>query len=195
MCESQRSTLGLFLYPSTFICKGFLSESRASQLATLLSIKLWRSVSVCCTVPCHLRVTKACTTPISFYWCWRSQLQGTCLLGSHSIVRTVPSPWNLFILIYCDAWLSWSFILDLESPWKRVSGCVYENFHTEQGRPTLRVGVTIPWAGISEGRESQLSTQPSFPTASWLWSHSDQSTSIPTSMSCLLCLAVSLFKI
>lgn len=184
--------LGISSIPLHLICKGFLSESRASQLATLLSVKLWRSVSVCCPAPCYLRLTKASTTPISFCWCWRSQLQGTCLLGSHSIECVVPSPWNLFILIYCDAWLSWSFILDLESPWKRVSGCVYENFQTEQGRPTLRVGVAIP---LSEGRESKLSTQQSFPTASWLWSHSDQSTSIPISMSCLLCWAESFFQI
>lgn len=72
------------------------------------------------------------------------------MLGGDPTERAVPSPGNLFILIYCDAWFAFSFILGLESPWKRVSGCVYESFQTKQGRPTLREGVTIRWAGFSE---------------------------------------------
>lgn len=102
------------------------------------------------------------TTPISFCWCRRSQLQRTWLLGRHSTECAVPSPWNLFILIYCDARFAIFFILDLESPWKRVSGCVSESFQTEQGSPTLRVGGTIQWAGFSEWRESTLNTSNHF---------------------------------
>lgn len=90
------------------------------------------------------------TTPISFCWCWSARLQGARLLGGDPTERAVPSPGNLFILIYCDAWFAFSFILDLESPWKRVSGCVYESSQTKQGRPTLRAGVAIQWAGFSE---------------------------------------------
>lgn len=91
-----------------------------------------------------LGLQKQSTTPSSFCWCWRSQLQGPCLLGRHSTgIRGSRPLKNLFILIYCNARFAISFILDLESPWKRVSGCVYESFQTEQGRATLRMGVAI----------------------------------------------------